>query len=45
MKSFFAPLSAAGRVDLDEVAVLWWRLALAVWAGWLTVGLSCLAAG
>jgi hypothetical protein len=45
MKSLRVARPAAERNVLDYVAALWWRLALAVWAGWFTVVLACLIAG
>jgi len=45
MKSLRVAPPAAEWNVLVFVAALWWRLALAVWAGWFTLGLACLVAG
>jgi len=45
MKSLRVAPPAAEWNVLVYVAALWWRLALAVWAGWFTLGLACLVAG
>ena len=45
MKSLRIAQPAAEWNVLVDVAALWWRLALAVWAGWFTVVLACLFAG